>query len=217
MIRLLIVGPVRLYRDGLSYILHRTDGFAIVAARSNSEDLASDIDELAPDVVLVDMAGDSDCTIARDLRRHLPATPIVAIGVEDSEPRLLACAEAGVFGYVTREASVETLIATITSVARGELLCSPSTAGALARRLATLADARTIESAPQRLTIREHQIAFLIREDLSNKEIATRLGIEVATVKNHVHNLLEKLNVRRRADVRRAVLPATLRKKIASA
>jgi DNA-binding NarL/FixJ family response regulator len=131
------------------------------------------------------------------MKRLVPGVPIVALGVPDVEGDVLACAEAGIAGYVTREASLEELVAVVRSAVQGELRCSPRIAAGLLRRLSALSEHGP--SAPRvRLTARQREIVRLIGQDLSNKEIAHRLGIEVATVKNHVHNLLEKLNVHRR-------------------
>jgi DNA-binding NarL/FixJ family response regulator len=85
-------------------------------------------------------------------------------------------------------------------VTRGEFLCSPGTAATLLRRVAALAAERHTADNGARLTPREQQVVRLIDEGLSNKEIARRLSIEVRTVKNHVHSILEKLQVRRRGE-----------------
>jgi DNA-binding NarL/FixJ family response regulator len=95
---------------------------------------------------------------------------------------------------------MDDLTATITSVSRDELLCSPRVAAALLRRVGALANGVRRPHATDGLTSRECEILGLIKEGLSNKEIAVRLHIEVATVKNHVHNLLEKLQVASRAE-----------------
>lgn len=205
MICILIVAGIRLYREGLVQLLSRQDGLSIVGALPDARDARANLKRLAPDVVLLDMATAESYQTARELRILAPETPVVAIGVADSDPEILVCAELGAAGYVTRDGSLAELVATVQRAARGELVCSPRTAGTLVRRLATLAAERGSDSMRTRLTRRECEIAALIQQDLSNKEIATRLGIEVATVKNHVHNLLEKLNIHRRVEAARAM------------
>ena len=128
---------------------------------------------------------------------------MVAIGIADSDTEVIACAERGFAAYVTRDGSVDELAATIRAAGKGELTCSPRIAGTLMRRLGALAAELHPASSMARLTRREREIAALMRQDLSNKEIATRLRIEVATVKNHVHNVLDKLQVHRRSDAAR--------------
>ena len=88
----------------------------------------------------------------------------------------------------------------VESVARGEMLCSPRLAATLLHRVATLAQERHSPGPLDSLTVRERQIVDLLGDGLSNKEIARGLQIEVTTVKNHVHHILEKLQVARRAD-----------------
>jgi DNA-binding NarL/FixJ family response regulator len=126
-------------------------------------------------------------------------TRILALGVPDEEDDVIACAEAGVAGYVMREDSLDALVVAIESVVRDEMLCSPRAAAALMRRVRVLSAERQ-EALGQKLTRRELEIVALIDEGLSNKAIAQRLCIELATVKNHVHNILEKLDVSRRAE-----------------
>jgi DNA-binding NarL/FixJ family response regulator len=116
---------------------------------------------------------------------------------------IVACAEAGAAGFVTEEETIEDLARAITNAARDELDCSPIITAALARRLAVLAGDEPNVDATQRLTRREAEISEFLRRGLSNKEIASRLQIEVTTVKNHVHNILEKLGLSRRAEIAR--------------
>jgi two-component system, NarL family, nitrate/nitrite response regulator NarL len=96
---------------------------------------------------------------------------------------------------------MEELVAVLRSAAHGEVRCPPHVTATLFRQVARLAPFRSVAMHGSELTRREAAIVCLIRDDLTNKEIAVRLGIEVATVKNHVHNILEKLHVRSRGDV----------------
>lgn len=203
MTRVLIVGGIRLYRDGLAQLLGAQEGFTVVATESSGRAAAARVERLAPDVALVDTGIPDLDAIAGTLAAHAPRIPLVVMGIADSDSEVLACAERGAAGFVTREASVEELTATMRRAAAGELICSPRTAGTLMRRLGALS--AELQRGPQhvRLTRREHEVATLMRQDLSNKEIATLLRIEVATVKIHVHNVLDKLNVHRRADAAR--------------
>jgi DNA-binding NarL/FixJ family response regulator len=99
---------------------------------------------------------------------------------------------------------VEELIDVLTRAARDELICSPRIAATLFRRVGSLAGQR--DSAEFDLTLREREVLALIREDLANKQIAQQLQIAEATVKNHVHSLLEKLHVKRRAQAAKVSL-----------
>src|ERR1041384_6397444 len=114
-----------------------------------------------------------------------------------------ALAEAGVAGYLVADASLEDLTVAVESAARGELYCSPRVAFTLLCRVGALAmQIKTEEGAGplSELTPREQDILKLVDQGMSNKEIAKQLGIGVATAKNHVHNILEKLHVHRRIN-----------------
>lgn len=162
---------------------------AVVAARA-----------LQPDVLLLDLAMTDSRDLVRELQAAGSSVKVVAIGLIEAEGEVLSCVEVGVAGYVPREGSLEDLVAAVESVGRGELLCSPQVAGTLLRRLAALSRERAPDPDGPRLTLREREIVGLIDRGLSNKDIARQLCIEVATVKNHVHNILEKLSVRRRGE-----------------
>jgi two-component system nitrate/nitrite response regulator NarL len=200
MIRVLIVAHIRLYREGLRDMLSTEPRITVVGTAAGADEAVVALREHAPDVVLLDMAIPDNVWLVRALCAAVTGTKVVALAVPDVEREVLACAEAGVAGYVTREGSVEDVVAAVESVARGEMLCSPRMAATLLQRVATLALERSPGSIEARLTRRELEILDLIDQGLSNKEIARRLTIELSTVKNHVHNVLEKLNVSRRAD-----------------
>jgi DNA-binding NarL/FixJ family response regulator len=201
----LIVASIRIYREGLALMFSRHSSMTVIALASDRAGAIEALTAASPDVVLLDAAIEESTTIVRDVDRLRPRTPVVALGVADAESDMLACIEAGVAGLVSRDASFAELVAALEGAARGEVHCSPRFAGTLARRVASLAARRDDAPAAERLTTRECEIVALLEQNLSNKEIAVRLGIEVATVKNHVHNLLEKLQLHRRSDVARHV------------
>jgi two-component system, NarL family, nitrate/nitrite response regulator NarL len=203
MTRVLIVVGVRLYREGLMQLLSARESLTVVGAESDGRGAALRLEETAPDVALVEMGVPDLDALTETLARRSRAIPLVAIGIADSDTEVIACAERGFAGYVTRDGCVDKLVATILDAAKGELTCSPRVAGTLMRRLGALAAELHPATSMARLTRREREIAALMREDLSNKEIAMRLRIEVATVKNHVHNVLDKLQVHRRSDAAR--------------
>ena len=202
MIRVVLISGICLYREGLAELLGRTGAISVTGSAADVADglaLAARLDE-PPDVILLDtFPADADARIAQVLE-GLPGVPILALTVPNSEREILAVAEAGIAGFVTSDASVDELVAAIESVARGEALCSPSVAAALIRRLASLARRGQPASPIGPLTTREREILELIDEGFSNKQIAQRLRIELPTVKNHVHHILVKLGVSRRAE-----------------
>lgn len=137
--------------------------------------------------------------LAREVSRSQPAVRIVVFSATSNEQEVLRYAEAGVAGFVSLESSREDLVEIVQSAARGELVCPPNVAAALLRRVHVLAPRRPkLDESP--LTARELEVAGLMEAGLSNKQIALQLHIELATVKNHVHRILEKLDARRRGE-----------------
>jgi DNA-binding NarL/FixJ family response regulator len=113
---------------------------------------------------------------------------------------MIEIAEAGGAGCVTREQSLDELVATLRAVSRGEARFSPRVVAAFLDHIAVLASEHTTPPPLLALTAREREVLALIGRGFSNKEISAHLTIEVATVKNHVHSILEKLHVRRRTE-----------------
>lgn len=199
-IKVLVVADIRLYREGLAAVLGRSGRLEVVAAVAHPAEAIAILHASDVEIVLVGVSA-ADCAPAIGaIGRAHPRARVVALAVEESPEGVVPLAEMGIAGYVARDASLSDLIGTIECVSRGEMLCSPGVAAGLVRRLSTLS-AHARPPAPEvLLTTRERQVLGLVGDGLSNKEIATRLCIEVPTVKNHVHNVLEKLRVRRRTE-----------------
>jgi two-component system, NarL family, nitrate/nitrite response regulator NarL len=201
-LRVFVVCGVRLYREGLAESLRRR-GLEVVGLAPDPARVAGAITELekAPNVVLLELAEARAVEAATEMLEHHPELTVLAIAVPDQERAVIACAEAGVAGFLTIESPIDDLVTALRSVARGDLIVSPSMAAALLRRVNTLARHLTrVQPADAPLTAREREVVALIDEGLSNKQIAEQLGIEASTVKNHVHNILEKLGVNRRSE-----------------
>jgi DNA-binding NarL/FixJ family response regulator len=199
-VRVLIVADVRLYLEGMRASLSLRPRLLVVGAASTVDDALAVSSNTSPDIAIVDMATKDSLWIVRSLRRHTPAMRVVGFGVEEQEGEILACAEAGLAGYVPNDASLDDLVMRIESVHRGELMCTPRIAATLFRRLESNAPAVSAHPDGLALSVREREVLRLIDRGLSNKEIAVLLHIEVSTVKNHVHNLLDKLKVTSRSQ-----------------
>jgi two-component system, NarL family, nitrate/nitrite response regulator NarL len=198
--RLFLLSDVRLYRDGLVYSLERRNLFDIVGASDLSDHSVAEIAGLEPDAVVLDMGEPRGFEVAKRLAATLANLKIVAFAVRETEHLVLACAEAGIAGYVTPDCTEEDLANAVVHALRGELSCSPKIAGLLFKRIGALSARYHPDIDRGALTEREHQILKLLGEGMSNKEIGRALRISYATVKNHVHNILEKLQVRRRGE-----------------
>ncbi len=196
----MVVAETRLYREGLVQILAGHPRIDVAASAADAPAALEGIAACRPDALLVDVGAAASTGALREIVEAVPGSRVIAFGVAETDDVILDCAKAGVAGYVPRHASLDELIAVVEGVMRDELVCSPRLAGTLLRQVRTLARDRSEDDGGVRLTSRETQIVGLIDEGLSNKEIATRLQIELATVKNHVHHLLEKLGVSRRAE-----------------
>jgi two-component system nitrate/nitrite response regulator NarL len=210
-IRVFVVSGVRIHRDALGRLLEGRVG--VIGTGPDADAFDASRADTWPDVVLVDTATVECPAAIRAVRRAVPGAKVLALGVPESLDEVIAYAEAGVSSYVTTEQSPDELVAAIESATRGEAQCSPQVAAALLERLASLAAEREPAATTIPLTAREQEIIALIELGLSNKQIALELCIELATVKNHVHHILAKLNVKRRAEAAarwRAGAPALL-------
>jgi two-component system, NarL family, nitrate/nitrite response regulator NarL len=200
MILVLVLGPVRVLREGLACELAPHDSIRVVGTVGSPEEALNGVEHLGAEVVLIDVSGHDGVSAARRLTDSWSDAKLVAVGAAEEDDEVISCAEAGFEAFVSREGSVADVVSAAESVVRGETVCSPRIAAMLLRRVAATAREREVGWPGTDLTARERQIVALIDEGLSNKEIAARLCIGVSTVKNHVHNILDKLGVRRRAE-----------------
>jgi DNA-binding NarL/FixJ family response regulator len=198
---------VRLYRDGITDALQQDRRFRVVGSYGSLDAARRELGAMAEpaDVALVDVHLGDGAEAVRSLHSVWPETGVVALAVREVEEDVVGWVEAGASGLVARDATLGELLDALEAAANGELLCTPTVAAALLRRVASTAGAltATAEAAAgdrPALTRREREIVGLIADGLSNKEIASSLHIELPTVKNHVHNILEKLRVDRRDE-----------------
>ncbi len=209
MIRILIVGDIRLYRDGLVLHLDRQPEMRVVGTGADRDEALRAVAAHRPDVVLVDLAMPESLDTIREIAA-VPETAVVALAVPETERAVIACAEAGMAGYVTRDGSLDDLVAAVSSAARGELIASPKMAARLLRRLSALAaDQEPLRCTP--LTQRENEIAHYLDQGLSNKQIAARLSISVRTVEVHRGRIMKKSGAQSLADLVRLAMSAGIR------
>src|SRR5215510_12500602 len=174
-IQVLLVSDVPLYRDGVARTLAGTPELAIAGAAGSREQALELVCCLQPDVILLDMNMPRSLELAREIARSTVATRIVALAIQEEDSQVIACAEAGIAGYVPRTGSVRDVIDVVSAVARGEARCSPRIVGSLLRRIAALAaerQASTQGAAIGGLTARESEILALLQQGLSNKMIS---------------------------------------------
>jgi DNA-binding NarL/FixJ family response regulator len=198
--RIFIAAPVRLYRDGLAEVFGRDARFEVWGSAATRLETLAFVHGGDFDIVLVDADLPGAGALVREVAQR-PCDPKVGVlGVEEAREEILPLVEAGITGYVTREGSIADLFASVECAVRGESVASPRMVATLMKQVASLTRERRSSQEAGILTTRERQIAGLIEEGLSNRDIARRLEIELPTVKNHVHNILEKLHVHRRGE-----------------
>lgn len=204
MVTVAVVQPHRLFREALTLSLGVRERISVLVAAATADELVVPADGLAPDVVVLDLGlpGRQGLDEARRLAARFPSSRVLMIGCSHLELDVLASIEAGAAGYLLDEASHGDLVRSIHAVATGRALCSPRVASLLFTRVAEVASEATRRSVQSlvHLTPREVEILELIEAGQSNKEIGARLGIELQTVKNHVHNILERMQVRTRGE-----------------
>jgi two-component system nitrate/nitrite response regulator NarL len=195
-----ILSDVRLFREGLALLLPR-DGSVVLAGAGSAGEAVNIVAGLKPDVLLLDATLGNLLACAQQVRHAVDGIKIVAFALSEVDQELIACAEAGARAFVGRDGSYQDLLCAIAKVWRGEFAVSPNQTALLLGRIAQLAETASSPSNPAGLTRREREIVPLIERGLSNKEIARHLSIGTATIKNHVHNILEKLQLNRRGEI----------------
>jgi DNA-binding NarL/FixJ family response regulator len=199
-VRVGFFGGTRAHRDSLAKAFESEADLTVVASAPTTAIGDACLRVACPHVVVLDVAANSSVATVRAVRAVNPDLRVVLLGVDESPQCVVPLIEAGALGYATEDSPLEQLIDTVRSVARGEAVVSPRAVASLAARLVEIAERRGQATRTRPLTARESEILRLIDEGLSNKEIAARLCIEVPTVKNHVHNILDKLHARRRGE-----------------
>jgi len=208
MIKVIIFSDIRIYSEGLSKVLSNLESIQVVGAEASFECAINKISQANPNVVLLDMTMAGACCAGKKIIQYYPGIKVVALSAPENEEKIIECAEAGIAGYVAREASLDELINAVKGTENGEIHYPPKVATYIFNRIRRIAQGGEGRSKPAEknniatvLTNREREISGLMSEGLSNKQIARNLSIEVSTVKNHVHNILVKLDVKSRVQV----------------
>jgi DNA-binding NarL/FixJ family response regulator len=199
-IRVLVCDDHDLFRKGLRMVLEAEEDIVVVAEAADGEQAVARVEDLAPDVVLMDVRmprmGGIDAT--RIIRQLFPTTRIIVLTVSDEEDDLYGAVKAGANGYLLKEVSIEEVADAVRAVYAGQSLISPSLASKLLNefegQIGTIKEA--VIGAGPRLSDREVEILKLVALGVGNQEIAERLAMSENTVRNHVANILVKLQLR---------------------
>lgn len=206
-IRVLICDDHELFRQGVLAVLRREEGLEVVGEAENAEDAINKAAELAPDVVLMDIRMEAVSTERSGLaatsriRENSPSTQVLMVTASEDRTDLYDSIKAGAAGYLLKGISAKEISDAIRSVHSGVSLISPAMASKLMAEFVNVSKRRDIEALPGGgLSPRELEVLGLVGKGLGNREIAERLNIAENTVKKHVRNILEKVQMRTRVE-----------------
>lgn len=205
MTKVLLVDDQSLVREGLASLLNLSDSVQIIGQASNGKEALDKVEELTPDVVLMDirMPEMDGIQALNQLRQRGVQTPVLMLTTFDDHSSIMAAVQAGAKGYLLKDVSLETLVDAIEALQRGESWIQPVVTE---RIIKGLQQSGNVNKAPiEGLSAKELSVLRLMAAGLSNQEIADSLFKSTGTVKNQVSSLMAKLDVR---DRTRAVLKA---------
>ena len=201
-IRLLVVDDQELFRRGLTMVLSGEPGLALVGEAADGEAALEMVIRSAPDVVLLDvrmpkMSGIDTCVA---IKGAAPTTRIIMLTASDDEADLYDAVKSGASGYLLKDSSIDEVAQAVRLVADGQSLISPAMAAKLLDEFKQMSRPDRATVLAPRLTERELDVLRLVARGLNNRDIAKQLFISENTVKNHVRNILEKLQLHSRME-----------------
>ncbi len=205
-IRALIVDDHALFRRGLEMVLAAEDDIELVGEASDGAEAVQKAGESLPDVVLMDirMPKSSGIEACREMKEVAPSSKIVMLTISDEEEDLFEAIRAGASGYLLKDIPLDEVADVVRQVHGGQSLINPSMAAKLLTEFAALnkrdQEERAEQVPPPKLTDREMQVLKLVAKGMNNRDIAKELFISENTVKNHVRNILEKLQIHSRME-----------------
>jgi DNA-binding NarL/FixJ family response regulator len=201
-IRVLVVDDQELFRRGLVMLLSHEDGIEVVGEAGDGEEGAAIAAAAVPDVVLLDirMPRRTGLEACQSIKQAVPTSKIIMLTVSDEEADLYEAVKSGASGYLLKDSSIDEVAQAIRVVADGQSLISPSMAVKLIDEFKQMSRPEREHVPGLRLTDRELEVLRFVAKGLNNREIAKHLFISENTVKNHVRNILEKLQLHSRME-----------------
>ena len=201
MARVLLYATARLFGEAVGACLRRDDLVDDLVVVHDVLAVAGAARLSEVDIVLYNITASGALSAVRDLTDQLVAVPVVALTASPDADDAIAYADAGLVAWVPRDATLEELVGVLGMALRGETSCDPRVTRSLVDELRRRRESCEIVAAAELLTRREAETVRLLEQGYTNKEIAAELHLSVATVKNHVHAVLSKLELTRRAQV----------------
>jgi DNA-binding NarL/FixJ family response regulator len=200
-IRILIVDDQALFREGLRTLLSVQAGLEVVGEAGNGEEALRQADALKPDVILMDlqMPVMDGAVATRRLKARQPEAKVIVLTTFDDDENVFEGLRAGAVGYLLKDTPSAKLVEAIRLAARGESFLEPSVAAKVVSEFARLSP-RPLDALAEPLSQREIEVLRLVARGASNKEIAAELVIAEGTVKNHLTNILAKLEAADRTE-----------------
>lgn len=205
-IRILLIEDNRLLRDGIASMIKKKPDMHVVATVGNGENILLMMGKLKPDIMLLDLGlrSQNSLHIVKLIKKNFPETKIIAMDLIPLQSDVFEFVQAGVSGFILKDANVTEFFKTIRSVYKGAQVLPPHLTGSLFSQIIEHAVSGFKPSAiaeAVRMTKRERQVIELIADGNTNKEIAQSLHLSTHTVKSHVHNILEKLSLNTRVQI----------------
>ncbi len=195
----LFISHVHFLREALVEVLRGGDGIMAFGAFSG-ETAEAVTAEFTPDLLVIDSSHPDAMALVGAVRARLPKVGVVVLATRERDEDFLLWADIGISGYLGPDTSSRDLISTVRRAGAGEVVCPPRLTALLLNRFADRSNDRTMRAGIHSLTPREREIVELLADGLPNKLIARRLQVALPTVKNHVHSILDKWDVRSRGE-----------------
>ena len=204
-IRLLLIEDNRLLRDGILGILKPHKDIVIVAASAEGKNTLLKIQQLKPNVVLLDLGlrSQNSLHVVEIVKKDFPEAKIIVMDLAPVQADILQYVKAGANGFILKDASLKDFLITIRAVAEGSTVLPPLLVDSLFSQIVDHAvrEGKSKLKEAVRMTKREREVIGLLSEGMSNKEIGHRIRVSIYTVKSHIHNIMEKLALHTRLEI----------------
>ena len=204
-IKLLLIEDNRLLREGLADMLKNQPDMEVVETVGDGENILKVMQRFKPEIILLDLGLRSRSSLhsVKLVKKNFPSSRVIMMDLIPSQNDVLEFVQAGVSGFILKDATVNDFLKTVRSVARGSQILPPNLTNSLFSQIVdhAIGNGKSKLKEAVRMTKREREVIGLLSDGLSNKEIAQKMHISTFTVKSHVHNIMEKLALHTRLEI----------------